>query len=312
MTKPKYPDLHWKCPSCPYEVSKPTGSAIGMARMNHESKVHGIRRHGTGEWASGGNKNLFRGCRRRCRYCYRAYDDTVRRKCYVTELNGKKRHMREDEWVKMEYLPKAFNEKPKKVDGRLFFYSGHDIFPDTVDICIEHMKRWLEVGNEILIVTKPMFECVETMCKKLQKYKKQITFRFTIGSQRDENLRFWDGGDLAPLYDERRASLIHAFYQGYKTSVSCEPFFDDSIVELVHQLLPYVTDTIWVGLMNRIKPRVNTKGWSKKDFAFLEEVRACQSKAKVMALHARLYHIKKVRFKDSITTMLGLEQEAIG
>jgi hypothetical protein len=230
----------------------------------------------------------------------------------VDEVTKERRHLTEAEWKKMEFMPKWYHKKPKKVGGRLFCYSGHDVFPDNMHLVLDHLKMQLEVGNHILIVTKPIYECVKFLCRGLQKYKSQITWRFTIGSKRNDNLRFWDGGDLAPLYEERLDCLKHAYYQGYNTSVSCEPFFDNSIVDLVHELLPYVTDTIWIGKMNRIKPRVNTKDWSANDLAYLEEVRRCQTKSAIQILYMRLQYVPKVRWKDSITEILKLKQEAVG
>ena len=71
------------------------------------------------------------------------------------------------------------------------------------------------------------------LCDDLREYKKNMLFRFTIGSMNNEILSFWD--QYAPLYEERKQSLEFAFNAGYRTSVSVEPMLDsECIEELAH------------------------------------------------------------------------------
>jgi len=257
---------------------------------------------GTRKWGKV-NKRIFNGCENDCRYCYARYDAVVR----FYKRTGKT----EENWKDMKLNLKAFGEKPYKIkDGRIFAFSTHDIVKKYINETVKYLKGWLEVGNEILIVTKPSFECIEILCRELAPYKSQIVFRFTIGSRHDINLKFWDRN--APLFDERFKSLCHAYYNGFETSVSCEPFFDKGIVDLVNLLSKYVTDTIWVGTMNMIKPRVNTKGWGANDLEYLREVKECQTPEYIRIIYERLRGNKKVRWKESIEKMLCLEEGDVG
>lgn len=88
-------------------------------------------------------------------------------------------------------------------------------------------------------------------------------------------LHFCEPG--APKFDERLRSLRHTFEASYKTSVSCEPFLDEDIINLYYRIQPFITDSIWIGKMNKIKQRVDTRGWGKKEYVYLERVKKCQT-----------------------------------
>ena len=75
-----------------------------------------------------------------------------------------------------------------------------------------------------MVVSKPHLPCIETICSQMPAYKQQITFRFTVGLLDDDLRAFWEPG--APSFNERLASLRHAFEAGYQTSVSAEPLLE--------------------------------------------------------------------------------------
>ena len=218
-----------------------------------------------------------------------------------------------EEWTEMHLNARSFNEHPrfyKGVENRIMMPTAHDILPEHLDVTVEYLKKWLGAGNSILIVSKPHLECITRLCNDLEQYKDQIVFRFTIGSMDDVVLKFWEPD--APSYTERMQSLKHAYKKGYKTSVSCEPYLDGGVDMVVDAVSPYVNDTIWVGLMNAIDRRVDTTGWTKEDFAFLESTKNCQTKDCVEFLYQELYENPKVRWKDSCKKILGLPEEEIG
>jgi DNA repair photolyase len=260
-----------------------------------------IKKTGTKEWSTV-SKNIFFGCRHNCRYCY-ARANALRFK-QITKP---------EEWTDMHLNARSLNERPrfyKGVENRIMFPSSHDILPEHLDVTVEYLKKWLGAGNSMLIVSKPHLECIVRLCNDLEQYKDQIVFRFTIGSYDDKVLKFWEPD--APSYTERMQSLKHAYKKGYKTSVSCEPYLDGSVTFVVDAVSSYVNDTIWVGLMNAIAQRVDTTGWTKEDFAFLESTKNCQTKDTVEFLYQELHENPKVRFKDSIKRVLGLPEEEIG
>lgn len=251
---------------------------------------------GTKEWAEI-NKNIFNGCSHNCRYCYARYNSCVR----YHQLNIK-------DWEHPVLNEKKFNETPVLYKNKRIMYSTqHDILPEYLEQNIQYLRRWLNVGNQILIVSKPHFECIKRICDEFEKYKSQIVFRFTIGSPNDDVLKFWEPG--APSYDERVKSLRYAFEKGYQTSVSCEPILDEDISSMVNELLPFITDTIWLGKMNFIRPRVDTKNWTKDDWKYMDGVEAVIKDDFIKGLYNEFKDNPKVKYKESIKKVLGLPDE---
>jgi DNA repair photolyase len=142
----------------------------------------------------------------------------------------------------------------------------------------------------------------DRLCKELAKQKKKVLFRFTIGSLNENQCAFWEPG--APKPEERIKSLKHAFNAGFKTSVSVEPMLDDNVgtLELVRAVDPYVTDTIWIGKMQRV-PKIRNAhidGFETR-LAFIKE---WQKDENILRLVKTLGANKKVKWKDSIKKVL--------
>ena len=264
--------------------------------MSVENKTK--RKTGTKEWAEI-NKNICFGCEHGCLYCY-------------ARANAKrfKRIYNDEDWKKKKLIPKKLDERPRKVNGRIMFPSTHDLLPAYIDDIVKYLRGWLEVGNEILIVSKPHYECIKRICDEFEKYKKQIIFRFTIGSPNNNVLKFWEPN--APLYEERVQCLKYAFEKGFTTSVSCEPYLDCDILLMVYELLPYVNDCVWIGKMNRINQRVDTSKWEKKDFKYLNMVKESQTDEFIVDLYDKFKDNKKIKWKDSIKKLMNLPEEKIG
>ena len=198
---------------------------------------------------------------------------------------------------------KTLSESPKKLRGRIMFPSSHDIFLFNLPTVIEYLAKWFGVGNEILITTKPSFECIKTICNEFYtSYRDKITFRFTIGSLNDNILKFWEPN--APSLQERLASLTLAYELGYKTSISCEPFFDQTIFYLVDIVKSYVSDVIWIGTMNHINLRVDTGGWSTDDWFYMGVLQESYQHKNIEILYNKFKNDSKIIWKDSIRKML--------
>ena len=261
---------------------------------------------GTREWATV-NLNILNGCKNDCKYCYSKHNACYRWK-----------RIKPENWPHPTLNKNNLNKKPKKVDGRIMFPTQHDLFPEFMGETIDYLRKWLEVGNDILIVSKPRFECIKRICKDLNDFKEQIVFRFTIGSKNDDVLRFWEPN--APDYSERVKSLTFAYHMGWNTSVSSEPYLDESIRYLVYDLLPYIRDTMWIGKMNFIEQRVKTDNWSKSDLEYLERVKTSQTDEFIKDLYDEFFGEKGVskeaqshiKWKESCKKVLGLEDEPIG
>jgi len=159
---------------------------------------------GTKEWSQK-SKNLFIGCKHNCRYCYGRSQPPFRVR--------KKRHpeISQDTMTPTKEItnkPKLYKNKDGSIQ-QIMYPTIHDIFPEHLDDTVKYLDGLLQVGNNIVIVSKPHLECIKRLCKDLSNYKEQITFRFTIGCMDNKILKFWEKD--APSYEERKQSLIHAF-----------------------------------------------------------------------------------------------------
>ena len=133
-----------------------------------------------------------------------------------------------------------------------------------------------------------------------RKYQGKMQFRFTITSNDNEILSFWEPN--APAFEERFESLILAYKEGYKTSVSVEPFLDDDPVPLVKELSPYITESIWIGPMNHM-PRKNI---ALNEVPEYERVRNAKKVDNLYRIYKDLVKLPNIRFKDSMRLKLGL------
>ena len=192
---------------------------------------------GTKEWATS-NVNIAQGCSNNCRYCYAKK---------IAMRFGRKT---EDTWKEMQIDKDKVGKSYRKREGRIMFPSSHDITPEILEDAVRVLKKMAE-HNSILIVTKPNLKCIQRLCYELQDYKESIEFRFTITSDQQETLDFWEPG--APSFKKRLEALRYATEGcGYYTSVSIEPFLSDP-VPLVNRLRHYHVHTIWIGPKNHIQ-----------------------------------------------------------
>lgn len=211
-----------------------------MEQINHTAK----RRitSGTREWADY-NVNCVRGCYNDCRYCYAKI---------MAKRFGREK---ENTWRSMKIREDVAKKSFKRLPGRIMFPSTHDIFEFSPfkEVCFAVLKKLLESRNEVLITTKPRFSIIKAINHEFGSFMKQIQFRFTITSNDDALLEFWEPN--APRFKERLVSLTYAFREGFKTSVSIEPFLDYDPSELVETISSYTTESIWIGRMNYIPPQ---------------------------------------------------------
>jgi DNA repair photolyase len=252
---------------------------------------------GTYEWAVE-NANYISGCSNNCKYCY-SREMAIRFKRKTIE-----------NWHEEEVNTTKLNQKAKKVDGFIMFPSSHDITPINLPNTVLFLRKLLSVGNDVLIVSKPHFEVIKTLCNTFPEYKDNILFRFTIGSLDIETLKFWEPD--APDYAERKKCLVYAYNNGFATSVSCEPMLDSNTIELVKDLEPYITNSIWIGKANFLLRRLNMNGITDKDtIQRANELLLWQSDDKIHSLYKSLCDNPKVKWKESIKKIVNLEISTI-
>jgi hypothetical protein len=182
------------------------------------------------------------------------------------------------------------------------FPSAHDITPQNLKDCLATISRLLAAGNQILVVSKPGLACMQKLCRAFAGEKKRLLFRFTITARNSEILRFWEPG--APLYAERLACLRYCHERQFATSVSIEPILDmDDVCSMVEELIPHVSDTIWLGKMNKISTRVDRQTF--EDERCVRIMRQQQDDS-IRALYEQLKDTPGIRWKESIKEIVGL------
>jgi DNA repair photolyase len=252
---------------------------------------------GTREWASS-NVNVMLGCEHDCRYCYAR--SSARRFGRVEP----------GQWADEVVQPKLLRKGFSKRKGTVMFPTTHDITPANMEHTLLILGRLLAKGNDVLVVSKPHRLTVETMCAAYAAYKDQILFRFTIGSCNDDTLTLWEPG--APDFQERLGALKHAHRQGFKTSVSMEPMLDTQEERIVHtfrSVVPFVTDAVWLGKMNKATERLKRNGFGDdvKLMRAAEALVESQRDERILALYARLKDEPRIKWKESIKSVVGIE-----
>lgn len=274
----------------PLNTTKRTGGRTTEAKRPIKS---GKPVSGTKEW-TGINENCLIGCSNGCKYCY-ALENSARFK----------RKMPIDR-MKETLRPRALTRKFKKQNRSIMFPTTHDISPIYLKECMDFLEHMLIPGNKVLVVSKPRLDCIKAICERFTPFKDQILFRFTIGSTDSGTLKFWEPN--APDFQERLESLQYAFQQGYKTSVSCESMLDSNMDDLISQTTPFITDAIWLGKMNRLLYRLELNGEDDPiTIAKAQELNQMQSDEFIWDLYLRYKDNPKVKWKESIKKVVGLE-----
>lgn len=248
---------------------------------------------GTYEWAVK-NVNIVSGCSHNCKYCY------------SREMAIRFKRKTPESWKEEQLLSSYSNIRIGNIKGQVMFPSTHDITPENLELSIRTIKAILRNGNKILIVSKPHIPCIKSICDNFQKYKEQILFRFTIGSSNDSVLKFWEPS--APLFNERLESLMYAYNNGFKTSVSCEPMLDNKISNVIDQVFPFVTDSIWLGKMNFLIRRLRINGYL--DIDTIEKANKLldwQSDTEIMKLYNTYKFNPKIKWKESIKKIAKID-----
>lgn len=247
---------------------------------------------GTAEWAET-TANIQIGCVNDCLYCYAAHKA-------ATMYGG---WCKREEWHIERFTNKADRKSFPAKDGVVMFPSTHDITPFNLEACIRVLTLMLKKGNRVLIVTKPRIPCVSRMLDDLEPWKDQILFRFTIGSMSEATCSFWEPG--APTPRERVTCIHLAFERGFKTSVSIEPMLAGiaAVEQLVNIIDKSVTDTIWIGKMNKLRSRVDMS--KPENAAAVENIEWLQRDSEIMRMYSFYNGIDKIRWKDSIKEVVA-------
>ncbi len=273
-------------------------------RLNESASNGELKKvNGFQEWAVA-SVNVSDGCANGCLYCY------------AQAINKRFKKNPDKPWeVELIRTDKVEKNYPK-YKGRVGIPSSHDITPGTLDAVITVLWKLVLALNDILVVSKPRLDCIKKICDEFVDYKDQFLFRFTISTMDTNLIKFWEPN--APLYEERKASLKYAYDSGFQTSVSMEPLLDsNNVLATIDDLAPYVTDSIWIGKMNRIPSMKDSKGNppSAYEQGFIDKIRDGQTPERIKAIYKELQEypdlFEKIKFKDSYKKILGLEAATV-
>ncbi len=246
---------------------------------------------GTREWAVA-EINCCQGCPHGCRYCYAHYDLVKRRRILTAE-----------EWTRCRVVEEDVARAHPLYPGQVMFPATHDIVPDNLLACLTVLENLLVAGNKVLVVSKPHLDCIRALCERFGDVRDRFLFRFTITARDPQLLGIWE--PQAPGYEERRSCLEYAFREGFATSVSVEPMLDtQDVVAMVHELLPFISHSIWLGKMNKIEQRVATDSAAMR--IAVEMLKEGQEERHILRIYRELCGISQVRWKDSVKEMVGL------
>ncbi len=245
------------------------------------------QKSGTHEWAEK-TVNCCTGCSNNCRYCY------------GRQMAVRFRQVKEEEWPLMRIRQHDVDRKHRNYGEVVMFPSSHDITTGNLDACRTVLSNLLAAGNEVLVVSKPELACIIALCETCSDYQNKVLFRFTIGAMDNGLLSFWEPG--APSFEERREALKFAFENGFQTSVSVEPMIDaDNVTDLVADLLPFITETIWVGKMNYLG---RIKSDSAETADAIEQVKTSQADDRILDIYNSLAGIGQIRWKESVRNIV--------
>lgn len=245
---------------------------------------------GTMEWADH-TENIQLGCSNNCRYCYAA------------QSANRFRRRDRSEWSREELTGKAYIERYPARAGVIMFPSTHDITSANVDACINFLRKVLKAGNCVLIVTKPSLYCMVKITGELGQFRENILFRFTIGTLDMAASLYWEMA--APLPSERIEALQMVRSMGWRTSVSMEPLLGGIITarKVIATVRPSVTDSIWIGKMNKIRTRVVVE--SSIDNEWIDYIEQRQCDAEICRLYREFSNDPLIRWKDSIREVVS-------
>ena len=247
----------------------------------------------------GDHISIQRGCEINCRYCYAKWEACKRWK-QCTEFEWPMPIINQQK-IDAKYL--LFEDQP------IMFPSRHDITTSNMSECIIVLKKLLEKGNRVVIVSKPHWNVIPCMAEALRDWQKQITFRFTIGSVDDKTLEFWEPG--AAGFEERLRCLQYCFNLGYSTSVSCEPYLDGLPYLVYETTIEFINESFWLGKMNKFESRVDQSKISQSEQVdFVKPLLRASTKDAVRAIYGLMKDRPLMKFKDSIRKIVGIEEYA--
>lgn len=248
---------------------------------------------GTKEW-SDDFLNLQLGCKNNCIYCY-ARSNASRRKQLSPEL-----------WGITSAPLKTKKSIPKTRSLTFMAPTTHDIFPNNVEEYIGRIEEILKKGHRVLMTSKARMFCIKKVCDyfdDIPDLMPSLEIRVSISSTDNNTLRYWEPN--APTYEERISALKYAYHRGFKTSISLEPYTDETLHSVISENKEFTTEGIWIGKMNNPKLRLKLNGEYDGDrVGAVNKILELQSDQNIIAIYNRYKDYKDIHFKESIMKII--------
>lgn len=195
------------------------------------------------------------------------------------------------------------------------FPTTHNIFIEEPYFfaCVHILNKCLKAGNTVLVTIKPFFKVVRKLCEIFYYRRKQIAFRFTIGSVNSNILRMFEMN--APSTEERVESVEYATESDFSTTLSIEPLFDLKPDNLIKELAPklsklnYEKDqgTIWIGLLKKRYIPIHLRVGDLKEYLNVIDPPDKEEKFNnVYSYYEKYYNHPRVKWKESIKKLMIL------
>ena len=154
------------------------------------------------------------------------------------------------------------------------------------------------------MVSKPHLECIEKICDAFMRLS---GVKFYSDSQSVHvTMEFYHFGNRMPR-PMMNAEIVWLMLirQAFKTSVSVEPMLDSANIDmLIEDLMPYVSDSIWIGTMN------HTGRFGKNANPVLrqaiEKIRRGQTNSIIKAIYQRHKNNPMIKWKAEIKKIVGI------
>lgn len=192
---------------------------------------------GVQEWAKH-SFNFQKGCTNGCKYCYARR--IIQRFEPDIDFENPVLHLTKTAAALLQ----------KTVGGVIMFPTMHDISELNKQYYKHYLYMLLNNNNKVLVVTKgnkEIFEVIDHIVTNCPDKLHNLELRVTIGSMDNNRLKYFEPN--APTMDSRLYLVKYAYEKGIKTSISCEPMLDCSVINLIPFAQQYASE-IWFGLAN--------------------------------------------------------------
>lgn len=252
--------------------------------------------HELGWGERGGSRNIQLGCDRNCVFCYGA------------EGADRRNQRKRKDWDFPVINLNKVNRKYRKTSKRIMFPTTHDITENNIEACLVVLKRLLEVGNHVLIVSKMSSKIFERLTTELWEFRQQLEVRITITAKDQLIKSIFERN--SPWTEDQLLILESVLKLNLPISVSIEPFLEEDPTRLIQELMARGITSIWIGPMNHRGRLRKISQIIADNFDYLERIYSPQN---LQLIYSNCFNLMKenprvhIHFKDAFLKKMHLE-----